>query len=100
MTAITAHGTPVLAETAWYLALASEFTRWRAIGAKFRVNLALAQRFAFAAVRALMSVIDVLGVVVVWGEPGMGALNVRMHGRWRAAAVADRGPLHCPRCLA
>jgi hypothetical protein len=55
MTAITAHGTPVLAETAWYLALAFGAIRCRATEVKFRVSLAFAQRFAFAAVRALIS---------------------------------------------
>src|SRR5207244_2441434 len=45
MTAITAHGTPVLAETAWYLALAVGAVRWRATDVNLRASLALAQRF-------------------------------------------------------
>src|SRR5215212_3229666 len=57
MTAITAHGTPVLTETAWYLALAFGPTKRRATDVKFRISLALAQRCAFAAVRALISTI-------------------------------------------
>jgi hypothetical protein len=65
MTAIIAHGTPVLAETAWYLALAFGATKWRATGAKFRISLALAQRFVFAAVRALRSVMLARSWVVV-----------------------------------
>jgi hypothetical protein len=65
MTAITAHGTPVLVETARYLAFAHGAIKPRATEVKFRLNLALAQSFAFAAVRALRSAIDVLGVVVI-----------------------------------
>src|SRR6186997_3184234 len=67
MTAITAHGTPVFAETAWYLALAIGVIKRRARGVKFLVGLESAQRFAFAAVRALRSVIDALELIVLLG---------------------------------
>jgi hypothetical protein len=71
MTAITAQGTPVVAETAQYLAFALGATKRRATEAKVRLNFALRQRFAFAAVSAPKSVIDILGLVVYGDRTGV-----------------------------